>query len=114
MLFDHGHAFRPDWESVLTPVVNSLVGRADVDGSALFAYGCSQAGYWVTRALAFEHRFVAAAVDPGVMDVSASWLTHIPRQLVDVLKAGDKDVFNARMAEAAKNPKMAEVLARCV
>ena len=111
MLFDHGHAFRPDWEAVLTPVVNSLVGRADVDGSALFAYGCSQAGYWVTRALAFEHRFVAAAVDPGVMDVSASWLTHIPQQLVDVLKAGDKDVFNARMAEAAKNPKMAEVLA---
>ncbi len=111
MLFDQGHAFRPDWEAVLTPVIDALMGRNDVEGSALFAYGCSQAGYWVTRALAFEHRFVAAAVDPGVMDVSAPWLTYLPPQLVAVLKAGDKEVFNAAMAEAAKNPKMAEVMA---
>lgn len=111
MLFDKGHAFRPDWEAVLTPVVDSLVTRADVDPAALFAYGCSQAGYWLARALAFEHRFLAAMVDPGVMDVSASWLAHLPPVLISLLKAGRKDDFNAAMAEAAKNPKMAEVLA---
>ena len=76
-----------------------------------FAYGCSQAGYWVTRALAFEDRFVAAVVDPGVMDVSATWLSYLPPPLVAILKAGKKDEFNAAMAQAAKNPKMAEVLA---
>jgi hypothetical protein len=111
MLFHKGHAFRPDWEAVLTPVVDSLVARADVDSSALFAYGCSQAGYWVARALAFEHRFVAAMVDPGVMDVSATWLTYLPPALIEMLKAGKKDEFNAGMAQAAKNPKMAEVIA---
>jgi dienelactone hydrolase len=111
MLFDKEHPFRPDWEAVLTPVVDALTARGDVDGSTLFAYGCSQAGYWVTRALAFEHRFVAAVVDPGVMDVSASWLSNIPPTLVAVLKAGKKDEFNAAMALAAKNPKMAEVIA---
>ena len=31
MLFDKGHAFRPDWEAVLTPVVDSLVKRSDVN-----------------------------------------------------------------------------------
>ncbi len=111
MLFDNGHPFRPDWEAVLTPVVDSLVKRGDVESAALFAYGCSQAGYWVTRALAFEHRFVAAVVDPGVMDVSTPWLSALPPQLVAVLKAGKKDVFNTAMAEAVKNPKMAQVLA---
>jgi hypothetical protein len=111
MLFDKGHPFRPDWEAVLTPIVDTLVARGDVDGSALFAYGCSQAGYWVTRALAFEHRFVAALVDPGVMDVSATWLSYLPAPLVAVLKAGKKEEFNAAMAQAAKNPKMAEVIA---
>ena len=111
MLFDKGHPFRPDWEAVLTPIVDALISRADVDGSALFAYGCSQAGYWVTRALAFEHRFVAAVGDPGVMDVSATWLSYLPPHLVAVLKAGRKDEFNAAMAQAAKNPKMAEVIA---
>ncbi|MGD0302385.1 MAG: dipeptidyl aminopeptidase [Bryobacteraceae bacterium] len=111
MLFDKGHPFRPDWEAVLTPVVDALTARGDVDGLALFAYGCSQAGYWVARALAFEHRFVAAVVDPGVMDVAASWLANIPPTLVAVLKAGKKDEFNAAMAMAARNPKMAEVIA---
>jgi hypothetical protein len=111
MLFDKGRPFRPDWEAVLTPVVDSLVRRSDVESAALFAYGCSQAGYWVTRALAFEHRFVAAVVDPGVMDVSTPWLSALPPQLVAVLKAGKKDVFNAAMAEAVKNPKMAQVVA---
>jgi hypothetical protein len=47
MLFDKGYPFRPDWEAVLTPVVDALTIRGDIDGSALFAYGCSQAGYWV-------------------------------------------------------------------
>jgi hypothetical protein len=111
MLFDRGIPFRGDWESVLTPIVDSLSERNDVDSSALFAYGCSQAGYWVTRALAFEHRFVAAMVDPGVMDVSSPWLTALPPQVVAVLKSGNKEAFNSIMAEAMKNPKMAEVVA---
>jgi hypothetical protein len=111
MLFDRGIPFRYDWEAVLTPIVDCLVQRNDVDGAALFAYGCSQAGYWLARALAFEHRFVAAVVDPGVMDVSAPWLVALPPQLVAVLKSGNKEVFNAAMAQAVKNPKMAETVA---
>jgi hypothetical protein len=111
MLFDNGHPFRPDWEAVLTPVVDALVGRSDVDAAALCAYGCSQAGYWVTRALAFEHRFVAAVVDPGVMDVSTAWTANLPAALVDVLKAGNSAVFNGALAEVAKDPKMAETMA---
>jgi hypothetical protein len=31
MLFDKGHPFRPDWEAVLTPVVDALTARGDVD-----------------------------------------------------------------------------------
>jgi hypothetical protein len=65
----------------------------------------------VTRALAFEHRFVAAVVDPGVMDVSVPWLTALPPQFAAVLKSGDKETFNSMMAAAMKNPKMAEVVA---
>jgi hypothetical protein len=112
MLFHHNVPFRPDWEAVITPVVDSLIGRPDVDASALLAYGCSQAGYWVPRALAFEHRFVAAAVDPGVMDVSTKWLTYIPAELIAMLQAGSKDAFNAAIAEAAaKDPMLAQAMA---
>ena len=64
MLFERNVPFRPDWEAVLTPVVDTLSNRPDVDPDALTAYGISQAGYWLPRALAFERRFVAACADP--------------------------------------------------
>jgi hypothetical protein len=112
MLFHHNVPFRPDWEAVLTPVVDSLIGRPDVDASALVAYGCSQAGYWLPRALAFEHRFVAAAADPGVMDVSTKWLENIPAELIALLQAGNKEVFNGAIAEVAgKDPMLAQEMA---
>lgn len=111
MLFDRGYPFRHDWEAVLIPVIACLARRDDVDSSALLAYGCSQAGYWLTRALAFEHRFVAAVVDPGVMDVSTAWLSNVPAQLVAMLKAGDKVAFTQAIEEAAKIPKLAEMIA---
>jgi hypothetical protein len=107
-LFQHELHFRFDWEAVLTPVVDSIIDRPDVDGSALFAYGISQAGYWVTRALAFEHRFVAAVVDPGVVDVATSWLSHLPAELIAILHAGSKDVFNGAMDEVGADPAMAQ------
>jgi len=66
----------------------------------------------VPRALAFEHRFVAAVVDPGVMDVATKWLTYIPAELIAMLQAGSKDAFNAAIAEAAaQDPMLAQAMA---
>lgn len=45
----------------------------------------SQGGYWVPRALAFEHRFAAAVVDPGVMNVATSWTAQLPPEVLDGL-----------------------------
>lgn len=111
MLFERGVPFRPDWEAVLTPVVDMLVARPDVDASRLTAYGISQAGYWLPRALVFEHRFVAAVADPGVVDVSASWLRHLPPPMIELLDSGQKDVFNGYMAEVDADPATARTFA---
>jgi hypothetical protein len=100
MLFERGVPFRYDWEAVLTPVVDALVTRPDVDASALTGYGVSQGGYWMPRAVAFERRLVAAVADPGVVDVSAGWTVHLPEALLDLLDSGQKDAFNAVMAQA--------------
>lgn len=104
MLFERGVPFRPDWEAVLTPVIDTLVARDDVDAGRLVGYGVSQAGYWLPRALAFEHRLVAAVADPGVMDVSTSWLEHLPAELVGLLRSGDKETFNGYMAQMSGDP----------
>lgn len=98
MLFEHDVPFRPDWEAVLTPVVDVLVGRDDVDPDALLVWGVSQAGYWVPRALATEHRFAAAVADPGVVDVSTSWERHVPSSLLKLLDHGEREKFDRDMA----------------
>lgn len=77
-LFEKKIPFRHDWEAVLTPVLDAMVARPDVDGDRIAVIGVSQAGYWVPRALAFEHRFAAAVIDPGVIDVSTSWTAQLP------------------------------------
>lgn len=110
MLFERGTAFRPDWEAVITPVVDFLLGRPEVDGNRLAIYGVSQAGYWVPRALAFEHRIAAAIADPGVVDVSASWTAQIPAHLMTLLADGEKGAkaFDRDMALGMKLSGQAE------
>jgi hypothetical protein len=113
MLFERGVPFRYDWEAVLTPVIDTLVARPDVDAAALTGYGVSQGGYWVTRAVAFERRMVAAVADPGVVDVSAQWIAHLPTPLLGLLDEGQKEAFNASMAkaQASSSPEAARTFA---
>jgi hypothetical protein len=96
-----GLAFRADWEAVLTPVLDWLTARAEVDAGRVAVLGVSQAGYWVPRALSREHRFAAAVVDPGVVDVSTTLLDHFPHSMAKLLAAGEKDKLdrNMRMGE---------------
>lgn len=96
-LFEQGIPFRPDWEAVLIPVLDEMLDRGDVDRTRVAVIGSGQAGYWVSRALAFEHRFAAAVVDPGVVDVSASWLKPLSPLLRDQFEHGDQTAFDREM-----------------
>jgi len=91
--------FRPDWEKVITPVVDFALTRDTVDPKRIALLGISQGGYWVPRAAAFEHRIAAAIADPGVVDVSASWTATLPKQLIELLDTGKKDVFDGAISQ---------------
>ncbi|GAB7029320.1 dipeptidyl aminopeptidase [Streptomyces sp. NPDC021749] len=107
LLFEHGVPFRPDWEKVITPVVDFLTARADVDAERLVLAGISQAGYWVPRALAFEHRIAAAVADPGVVEVAASWWPHLGPELRALWESGDRETFDRLLHEAmAESPTL--------
>jgi len=96
-LVEHGVPFRPDWEKVITPVVDFLLARPDVDDTKLAVFGLSQGGYWVPRALAFEKRIAAAIVDPAVVDVSTSWLGQLPAPLRALFEQGKRVAFDRDM-----------------
>lgn len=101
-LFERGTGFRPDWEAVLTPVADWVLQRSDVDAERLALYGISQGGFWVARALAYEHRFAAAITDPGVTDISTSWTGSIPSSLMKLFRAGKKAAFDRDMSIGMK------------
>lgn len=92
--------FRPDWEKVITPVVEYALSRPGVDPKRVALQGISQGGYWVPRALAFEKRIAAGVADPGVVDVSTSWIRTLPKPMLELLKAGRKAEFDGYMAKA--------------
>jgi hypothetical protein len=91
--------FRPDWEKVVTPVVDYALSRPEVDPKRIAIQGISQGGYWVPRALAFEKRIAAAIADPGVVDVSTSWTASLPKPMLQLLKAGRKAEFDGYFAK---------------
>jgi hypothetical protein len=91
--------FRPDWEKVITPVVDFALTRPEVDPTRIAIQGISQGGYWVPRALAFEKRIAAGIADPGVVDVSTSWAAALPKPMLDLLKADRKTEFDAFMTK---------------
>lgn len=101
-LFEKNLHFRYDWEKVVTPVIDSVINRKEVDKNKIVLYGISQAGYWVPRAAAFEKRIKAIVVDPGVVDVSTSWLNSLPKEMVTILQSGNKEQFNGYMQAGLK------------
>ncbi len=98
-LWKQGLFFRPDWEKVITPVVDYALSRPEVDPKRIAIQGISQGGYWVPRAVAFEKRIAAAIADPGVVDVSTSWTASLPPPMLELLKSGRKAEFDGYMSK---------------
>jgi hypothetical protein len=96
-LFEQGLPFRHDWETVLTPVLDAMLARADVDPDRVAVIGISQGGYWVPRALAFEHRFAAAVADGGVVDVATGWIDRLPAVMQQQLHDGERAAFDRQL-----------------
>jgi dienelactone hydrolase len=102
--------FRADWEKVVTPVVDYLLTRPEVDPSRIALQGISQGGYWAPRAAAFEHRLCALVADPGVMRVASSWESHLPKELVQLIDDGNQKDFDA-LLDANPNQQQKAMLA---
>jgi hypothetical protein len=96
-LVRHGLRYRPDWEAVLTPVFDAMAGRADVEAERIAVIGVGEGGFLVPRALAFEHRFAAAVVDPGVVDAATPWRAALPRRMQEALAGGEGELFDRDM-----------------
>jgi len=69
---------RPDWETVITPVVDYALTRGEIDAGKIALFGYSLGGYLVARAAAFEHRVAALILDDGIHDFHAAFSGSLP------------------------------------
>jgi hypothetical protein len=119
MLFEDKQYFIADWEQVVTPIVDYLLTRTDVDPDKLVLTGVSQGGYWAPRAAAFEQRLAAVVADPGVVQVWQSWASQMPPGAIegffDTTGAEQEKIANELdegVAEyAAHDPELAYIVA---
>jgi len=86
--------FRPDWENVISRLLDYLLIRRDVDPDRIALIGISQGGYWAPRAAAFDLRIAACVADPGVWDVSTAWTRALPQPALDLLASGQQQRFD--------------------
>jgi alpha-beta hydrolase superfamily lysophospholipase len=84
---------RADWEKVVTPVVDYLLTRSDVDSARIALYGGSFGGYLAPRAAAFEHRLAACIADAALFDPAALSNKMFPPDIATALARNDVAVL---------------------
>lgn len=85
---EHGLVFRPDWEAVLTPVLDYCEGRAEIDSHAIALFGYSMGSYLVARAAAFDHRPAALILDDGIFDFHQAYVKALPGWVMRRIRNG--------------------------
>ena len=91
--------FRPNWETVVTPVVDFALERPEVDPGKIALMGISFGGYFAPRAVAFEHRIKICIANGGIYDFHATAIQNSPpdfEQMLDDKEAAeeiDKQIY---------------------
>lgn len=106
MIVDRGIPFRPDWEAVVTPVVDYALSRPDVDPARIALVGWSFGGYLAPRAAAAEHRIAACISDCGPYDLYDATVSRIPNFLAAAIPSGKG--MRYRMLRRVLNSVMAQ------
>ncbi len=73
LLFEQGIPFTPYWQDVVSPLVDYLEARPDVDPRRIGLTGWSFGGLLVMRAAAYEPRLAAVVGDPGFASASVQY-----------------------------------------
>ncbi|UUN28649.1 S9 family peptidase [Streptomyces sp. FIT100] len=90
LLFVDQVIFTPRWENVVTPLVDWLSTRPDVDTGKIALTGLSMAGDLAPRAAAFESRIAALVAMPGCL---SPWLG-FPAEIREILTPSKQETNN--------------------
>jgi dienelactone hydrolase len=101
-LFLRSQVFTPAWEKVITPVVDFLRARPEVDKERISLIGQSFGGLLVARAAVHERRLAGLVTDTGVTNAFWTWEQELPKAMLELLRAGRATEFDHIWAEIPK------------
>jgi len=96
-----GLTFRPDWEKVVTPVVDFALRQPGIAHRRIVLMGASMGGELAPRAAAFEPRLAALIANDGLYDFAAPYFAAAP--------AAERPAFMA-MVRAGPSPVVDHIL----
>jgi|CZKW01.1.fsa_nt_gi pimeloyl-ACP methyl ester carboxylesterase len=92
MLVEHGLPMRPDFETVLAPVVDWALRQPFVDSGRLLLVGRSLGGYLAPRGASGDQRITALVCDPGQYDFTSRFISMFSEQDWQKVLDGDPDM----------------------
>ena len=98
-----GYGFIPDWWSVVTPIVDYLETRSDVDKSKLVLLGDSWGGLLAPLAASKEHRFSGMVLNDGLPNFRQALIEQFPPQLTALFNESKKAEYNEVLLGALAN-----------
>jgi alpha-beta hydrolase superfamily lysophospholipase len=101
-LIEQGLVFRPDWEAVVTPQIDWLLTRTEVDPKRIALIGRSWGGYLAPRAATAEHRIAALIADAAQYDPGSRVVQLLPAEYQEQLQTGSADELNQVLLTAMK------------
>jgi pimeloyl-ACP methyl ester carboxylesterase len=116
-LIERGLHFRPDWEKVVSAVIDRAVSRDDVDVSKIVLIGESWGGYLAPRGAAYDRRIALCVLDPAQIGLFRVMLSRLPlpARLKKQLPQGPSwlvMLLRALMARTARQPTAGWALRR--
>jgi hypothetical protein len=96
-----GLPFRHDWEKVVTPLIDWLETKEEVDPDNIALISVSLGGYLGPRAAVFEHRLKALVPNPGVMSwykVYEDFMNQLDPNLIPLFES-DPQAFDETMLQ---------------
>ncbi len=104
VVYEQHIPFRPDWESVVTPVVDFALEQSVVDPNRIGLMGISFGGYFAPRAAAFEHHLKVCVANGGIYDFYDNMIKKFPPDTEKALDDTEASIeFDKEIAEIVKN-----------
>jgi pimeloyl-ACP methyl ester carboxylesterase len=105
-LIKQGLRMRPDWETVIRPVIDFAVTRAEIDPARIAVMGWSFGGFLAPRAASGDHRIAALVADPGQWEPLDAMRAVLPPDLATRLPEVDPHELEPFFVQAAASPSV--------